>query len=79
MPSKLYRAVLPTLVAVDDVGDFRVKSPAIGDGHKAGFRHLKEPVEMSGGDMLSYNGPIRPQGSIVEVGWGGVGWRSVDE
>eukprot|EP00903_Cladosiphon_okamuranus_P010856 g10255.t2 len=84
--SNLYRAVVPTLIAVDDVADFRLKSAAIvgsdqdkgkskgesndgaGDdgGEGGGFGYLKDPVGMSGGDVLSYNGPIRQLGSIVE-------------
>lgn len=82
MASNLYRAVLPTLIAVDDAADYRIASPAIvgsyqgkgeskdgaGNGVFGGFEYLRDPVKMSGGDMLSYNGPIRQLGSIVEVG-----------
>lgn len=62
---KLYHAVLPTLVAVDDVEGLRLKPQALDDVD--GFGYLKKPVGQSSGAMLSYNGPIRGVGSIVEV------------
>ncbi|CAB1098776.1 unnamed protein product [Ectocarpus sp. CCAP 1310/34] len=66
---RLYHAVLPTLIAVDDVEGFRLKSNALVDdegGGRGGFAHLKKPVGKSSGAMLSYNGPIRGVGNIVE-------------
>ncbi|CBJ31961.1 MYND finger protein, putative [Ectocarpus siliculosus] len=66
---RLYHAVLPTLIAVDDVEGLRLKSKALVDdegGDRGGFAHLKKPVGQSSGAMLSYNGPIRGVGNIVE-------------
>ncbi len=73
-PPNLYRAVLPTLIRVDDSQDSRVKAEAIvgrpldAEPSVGAFQHLKRSVKASSGVGLSYGGPIRELGSIVEVG-----------
>ncbi|CAM9285124.1 unnamed protein product [Scytosiphon promiscuus] len=75
--SHLYRAVLPTLISVDDFDEHRLKSASLdsksgsegGDDVRLGageFSHLKEPVEQSRGAKLAYTGPIKEHGNIVE-------------
>lgn len=69
---RMYRAVLPMLIPVDDACGLRLKSLAIvnndeGYPGQGNFEHLTEPVGQSSGAMLAYTGPIREIGSIVEV------------
>lgn len=69
--SKMYRGVLPVPLEVDDSDGLRLNSLAVvdnGGDRCGGFEYLTDPVGQSSGAMLTYTGPIREAGSIVEVG-----------